>query len=299
MTPLVLSYDNSQRGLWLILLAAMMWGTVGVASQSLYANGTTNPLSISFFRLALAAPALLIAAWWVLRERLFQITRGAMLLMMGIGVLIAWYQATFFVAVRYTGVTIATLVTICTTPLIVAVGSVMMKQEVLTRRLVLALMAALLGTVMLVGLRSDAQSMPQMGLGVAFALGSALGYAGVILGGRMLPASYHPLQVTSFGFTIGAVILLIVCLFTGFAGTYSAQGWLVLGYLGLLPTALAYGMFLFGMRSTLPTVASIVALAEPLTAAVLAWIVLGEKLTAMGLIGAGLMLGSLIVLTKK
>ena len=42
------------------------------------------------------------------------------------------------------------------------------------------------------------------GLGVAFALGSALGYAGVILGGRMLPESYHPLQVTSFGFTIGA-----------------------------------------------------------------------------------------------
>jgi drug/metabolite transporter, DME family len=299
MTALPVTCDNSQRGLWMILLAAMMWGTVGVASQSLYANGTTNPLSISFFRLALASPALMIAAWIVLRGRMFQITPRAMLLMLGIGVLIAWYQATFFIAVRYTGVTIATLITICSTPLIVAVGSVLTKQEVLTRRLVIALIAALLGTVMLVGLRSDAQPVPQMGPGVAFALGSALGYAGVILGGRMLPTSYHPLQVTSFGFTIGAVILFVACLFTGFAGTYSAGGWLVLGYLGLLPTALAYGMFLFGMRSTLPTVASIVALAEPLTAAVLAWVVLGEKLTALGLIGAGLLLGSLVVLTRK
>ena len=49
---------SSRRGALLILLAATLWGTVGVSTQALYHLTATNALSIGFFRLALATPAL-------------------------------------------------------------------------------------------------------------------------------------------------------------------------------------------------------------------------------------------------
>ena len=53
---------ESRRGLLLIVLAAVLWGTVGVATKTIFGLSDTNPLSIGFFRLAIATPALQVAA---------------------------------------------------------------------------------------------------------------------------------------------------------------------------------------------------------------------------------------------
>ena len=72
----------------------------------------------------------------------------------------------------------------------------------------------------------------------------------------------------------------------GFAGSYPAEGWLLLVYLGLIPSALAYALFLSGMRSTSATTASVATLIEPLTATVLAWLIFAEPIAPSGLSGA-------------
>ena len=76
------------------------------------------------------------------------------------------------------------------------------------------------------------------------------------------------------------------------------MAWSALVYIGLVPTALAYTLFFRGMRHTPATPASIATMLEPLTAAVLAWAVFGESLGAVGLIGAGLLLGAVFVLYR-
>ena len=96
-----------------------------------------------------------------------------------------------------------------------------------------------------------------------------------------------------------AIVLLCLALPTRFVMSYHAQEWLLLLYLGSIPTALAYSLFMVGIRSTSATITSIVTLCEPLTSALLAWIFFGERLGALGLVGALLLLSALLLLASR
>jgi DME family drug/metabolite transporter len=78
--------------------------------------------------------------------------------------------------------------------------------------------------------------------------------------------------------------------------TYSLQGWLTLLYIGWVPGALGYVLFQAGLRSLSATIASIVSMCEPLTAAVLAWLLFHEELGPIGLLGAVGLLGAMLVI---
>ena len=70
-------------------------------------------------------------------------------------------------------------------------------------------------------------------------------------------------------------------------------------YIGLGPTALGYGLFLGGMRSTSAPVAGVLVLLEPLTAMLLAWALFGERMGFVGVIGAVLLLGVIGLLSMR
>jgi DME family drug/metabolite transporter len=213
-----------------------------------------------------------------------------------IGAMLALYQVCFFAAIARVGVSVATLITLCTAPVLVALMAPLLTRERLTPTVLLALALALTGTALLVNVQSDTADQSAAGLGILLALGSALGYASMALASRTIAGRYHPVQINAVGFAVGALILLPAALTTGFTIDYPALGWLLLGYLGLVPSALAYGLFMTGMRSTSATVASIITLVEPLTAAVLARLLFGEQLGSLGAAGAALLLGAMIVL---
>jgi len=69
------SQHNFRRGFLFIVCASVSWGTVGVANQILYGYGTTNALSLTFLRLAIATPLFFLASWISLGRRLFHIKR--------------------------------------------------------------------------------------------------------------------------------------------------------------------------------------------------------------------------------
>ena len=121
----------------------------------------------------------------------------------------------------------------------------------------------------------------------------------MILGGRALKY-YHPSQVNAASFGLGALILFACSLATTrLVFSYPAESWLLLVYMGCIPTALAYILFQAGMRSTPATLTSILTLAEPLTAAILAWLLFGERLSLLGILGALLLLGTIFLLARN
>ncbi len=289
---------ESRRGLGLIVGSAVLWGTVGVAVKLLYGLTQTNALSVGFWRLALAVPGLGLACGLGLAGRRVQIARFDFGLMLLIGVMTALYQVCYFGAIARVGVTTAVLVTLCTAPILVALLAAGWLGERLTRRLGLALGAALIGTGLLVGLQPGDGGVRNLGMGVGLALGSAGGYAVVTLCSRALAGRYPPLLPVTVGFSAGAVLLLPFALGSGLVVSYSGVGWGLLLYLGLVPTALAYVLFFYGMRHATATVASVITLLEPLTSTILAWVLFGERLGAMGLLGALLLLGALGLLYR-
>src|SRR4051812_23221432 len=105
---------ETRRGLFLIVLAAISWGTVGVTTRILYGISDANPSSVGFFRLGLATPILLLGCWGLFGRKAFDIARRDLIIMALMGVMLAVYQVCFFAALTYVGVAVATLVTLCT-----------------------------------------------------------------------------------------------------------------------------------------------------------------------------------------
>src|SRR5690349_12375451 len=98
------SRQTSRRDFLLIVCASISWGTVGIANQFMFTYGTTNALSLSFFRLAIATPLFFLAAWLRLGRSLFRIKRRDLAVMMLMGSLIALSQAWYVAALASAGV---------------------------------------------------------------------------------------------------------------------------------------------------------------------------------------------------
>ncbi len=295
--------SHARRDFFLIVIASVTWGTVGVANRALYHLSATNALSLSFLRLAIAAPVFAAAAWLALKERLFTIQRRDLGVMIIMGCLIAVSQALYIAAIAMVGVSVSTLIAICAAPVVVALLSALILGERITPLTVLAMAAAIGGTALLVFAPAQ-PSLPasQPHLGVVVAFFSASCYAGFIFCGRLLTHSYHPIQISAVAFACGSILLLACAAPTGLVLAYPPEGWMILVFLGLVPTALGYGLFQVGIRSHSATLVSIITMCEPLTAAVLAWLFFHEVLGLAGLLGAVLLLGAMgmiILLPKK
>jgi DME family drug/metabolite transporter len=290
---------DARRGLWFIVLAAVLWGTVGVSSKAVYSLADTNPLSIGFYRLVFSLPVLAWACWRRLGRAAVCVPRRDLAVMLAIGIAMALYQVCYFAAIQRVGVAVAVLVTLCVAPMIVALFSTLLLREPLTGAVALALLAALSGTALLVGGAPAASVHGDMAVvGVLLALGAAASYAAITLCSRALTGMYHPLQPITIGFAAGTLLLLPCALATGLTLDYPVSAWGLLLYLGIIPTALAYVFFLSGMRHTTATVASTVTLVEPLTSASLAWLLFGEQLGRLGVLGAVLLLAAMLLLYR-
>lgn len=289
---------SAGRGLGSVLLAAVLLGTVGVVTRELYHISAANPLSIAFFRLALGAPVLAVLCWRTLGARAWQIERRDLALMLLLGATLGLSQALYFTAIAAIGVTAATLTTLCTSPVLVTIGSAALMRERIRPATLVALACALVGTSLLVGLTPGLEQGTGLAVGALSALGAALCYSVFTISSRHLAQRYHPLQTITVGFGVGSLLLLALALAGGLVVDYPPLGWALLVYLGSVPSALAYSLFLAGIASITATLASISSLVEPLTATLLAWLLFGEKLGPLGVLGAALLLGAILILFR-
>ncbi|MGB7338237.1 MAG: EamA family transporter [Phototrophicaceae bacterium] len=278
-----------------VMIAAALWGTIGIATQTIHTVDHTSSLFISFLRTLIATPILFIISWRVLGRDLFRVSiRDAIMIAIS-GIFLALSQTAYFEGIKYAGITIATLLTICVSPIIVASFSVLLRIEILTNRKILAMLSALCGSMLLVGFVTN-QS-PTLLQGIWYSLLSAGLYAGVIISSKVLSDRCHPLQVISLGFCVGTILLAVLSVSIEPSSIQSIQGWLSVIYLGLVPSALGYWLFQRGLKSISATTASIITLLEPFVAALLAWFIYGETLSVLGLIGGFMLLGSIILLS--
>ena len=284
------------RGFVLVVLAALCWGTAGITGDLVADRTDLDPLDVAWHRMAVGAVVLVAAHLLARRRRTVpatHLTRPVRLRLLGVGAGLAAYQSAYFAAVATAGVGIATLVALGLAPLLVAVGAALFGHGRPDRATGTALVVALAGLVLLVGVSAQGDGGDAVLLGALAAVGCAVAYAGVVLLSSGVPDG---VPTTTAGFLTGAVLLTPVAVLSGLdlTGDPVALGLLI--YLGAVPSALAYGLFFTGVRVVPPAVASIVTLLEPLAATALAAAVLGERLAPTALAGGALMLGAVTAL---
>jgi DME family drug/metabolite transporter len=247
-------------------------------------------------------PMLLAAIRLTSGFRSVRIARADLAWLLLAGASLAMSQACYFSAIARVGVAIATLVTICTTPVLVCLFSAALLRERLTRAVGGALACALIGTVLLIGVgQHDAALQTGAALGgILLALSAACCFAAFILVSRLLANRYPPLLSITIAVGIGALLLIgASAITTGVTMRYPRTAWALLLYLGLVPTALGYAFFYQGVQHTTASEASIASLVEPLTATGLALVIFGEQLGAMGLLGAVLLISAIAFLYRN
>ncbi|MBT3153912.1 EamA family transporter [Streptomyces sp. CHD11] len=288
------SHQGRGVGLSLALLSAVAFGGSGVAAKPLIEAGL-DPLHVVWLRVAGAALVMLPLA---VRHR--GLVRRRPGLLAGFGLFaVAGVQACYFAAISRIPVGVALLVEYLAPALVLGWVRFVQRRPV-TR-------AAAVGVVLAVGgLACVVEVWSGLGfdvLGLLLALGAAccqVGYFVLSDQGSDGAEAPDPLGVIAYGLLIGTAVLTVVSrpwsmewsVLTGSAemdGTPVAA-LVLLGWIVLVATVAAYITGVVSVRRLSPQVAGVVACLEAVIATVLAWVLLGEYLSAPQIVGGAVVL---------
>ncbi|MET9953743.1 EamA family transporter [Streptomyces sp. NPDC006339] len=291
--------QGRSAGLGLALASAFAFGGSGVAAKPLIEAGL-DPLHVVWLRVAGAALVMLPLAW---RHR--DLVRRKPALLAGFGLLaVAGVQACYFASISRIPVGVALLIEYLAPALVLGWVRFVQRRPV-TRAAALGVVLAVGGLACVVqvwsGLSFDL-------LGLLLALGAAccqVGYFVLSDQGSADAEPADPLGVIAYGLLVGALVLTVVArpwgmdwsVLTGDAhldGT-AAPAWLLLAWVVLIATVLAYVTGVVSVRRLSPQVAGVVACLEAVIATVLAWVLLGEHLAAPQIIGGAVVLAGAFI----
>jgi len=279
--------------------AGFLWGTGALVVNVLIASHGFAPENISFWRFSVGAVVLLAVFGRNIR---WQQLQPLLTTVIAAGAAMAGYVLLWFLGIERIGAAIPTLIALCLPPVLVTIVAVFRGQEKLDAYLVAVLAAALVGTVLIVSRdigESGAPNQRNLLIGVAFAIGSALLYAGFTLISGRLSKSLGAGQATTCLTVVAALVMGLTAIYRPLQWPQGVppQAWFL--YLGVVTAALALLAFSWGAARLNPTALTVATLVEPLTAVVLAALFLGERLSGLQWLGGSLLLLSIWGLGRK
>lgn len=296
------SRPGARWGVPQIALAAFLWGTGGLGVQLVREQVDMSVLTISAWRIVLAAlPILLLLVARRAGPGLVALLRHHPRRVLAVGLSTAGFQVLFFAAVTWVGVTVATVISLGLAPVLLTFAESVVARRAPSPGRLLVVGAALSGLVLV--------SLATAGAGVTTGPRPLAGLAAAVLSGAMyalatgwggtLARDAAPLVLTAATTSVGVVALVPLALVSG-GPKVSAdpQALALLVYLGAFTMGIAYAAFYAGLRTTRGSTATLVTLVEPLSAAALAAVVLGERLAPTGLVGAALILAAVAGLAR-
>ena len=211
------------------------------------------------------------------------------------GAAIGFNWILLFEAYRYTTVAIATLCYYFSA-IFVIVASPFVLREKLTPRKIACSFAALVGIILVSGVIDGGSGSFSL-TGVLLGLGAAVLYASVIVLNKKLSGiSSLDTTISQLG-AAAAVLLPYVLLSEDIAqiAALDASGLLLLLAIGIVHTGIAYAMYFSSLQKIKAQTAALFSYLDPVIALLLSIFVLKEGMTVLGLIGAVIVLGAMLL----
>jgi len=273
--------------MFMVLCAAVMWGTTGTARA--LAPASAAPISVGAVRIIIGGAILVVIA--LVRGTLR--TRWPLLPTLIAAGAVAIYQLAFFEGVARAGVAAGTIVTIGSSPVFAGLIAWAALGERPQARWIVATALAICGVTLLALPREGLLFEP---LALALPLVSGMGYAVYATATKSLLPGRDNVAVAAVAFGGGALLLTPLLFFTDLSWLADPRGVAVALELGVVATAIAYILFTAALTTLPVSHGATLSLAEPLTASLLGVLVLGERLAPVQLLGAVLVLLGLLVL---
>jgi drug/metabolite transporter, DME family len=292
-------------GIGQVMLAAALWGTVGVSTKLVISAGMLPQEVLGLARLAVGGPALLLLVIIIARNSLPVILALNPFWLVCFAAGCAVFQVCLFQAFVLLEVTTTVFITVCLPPVMTTAVSFLCGQRSVTPGGLVALAVAVAGIAIFTvsGFSSGGDDTRVHGLALAVLASAA--FVLMTSAARRLTRSAGPLLVAGTGLTLSALILLVMLPFWRLDAISSVDQihWELVGlilYLGIGPTALAYLLYCSGMARCRSTSLGLVAsMFEPAFAALLAWLLLNERLSHSEFLGCALVMIAMLILWES
>jgi len=275
-------------GTLLIAISAASFGTLAIFGRFLYADGL-DTFTMLFLRFGFAALLMTI----VLLVRKEKIPRGKILWqLIGMGALgYAGQSFSYLSAIKYASAGLVALL-LYLYPMFVFILSVIVLREKVTWIKVVALVLALIGTALTVD--------PEGGqlMGILFSLSAGLIYSVYIIVGTNVMKHVSAIQSSVVIFASAGAVYGILMAFNGVHLPATNSGWINIIGIVLVATVIPVLMFLTGLERIGPTNAAMLSTLEPVVTVLLAGWIFDERLKPIVMLGGGLILIAVILLTR-
>ena len=282
------------RGYVMILGAAVCWGTMAVVAKLLFRDRGVDPLTLVVVRADLTA-LILLGALVVLRRRDLRIGVRDLgfAALVGLGGLMT-NNYLYFLTLSLTGVATALLLQY-QAPVLVALYTVFVLRQRLSLRLVVALLSALIGCALVVR-AYDVESLRPNLPGILAGLGTAVTFAFYILASRAALQRMTAGTLLTYAYVSAALAWSAAAPpWQLLARGFPADLWGAFLAIAVFGTVIPFGLFIGGLRFLPAAQASIVSMLEPVVAAVVAFLVLGESLGPPQILGGALVLAGVML----
>lgn len=270
----------------LVALAALCWGLTGGIAAMLMAEGW-DPLVVSFYRGAIGF--LLVFAWALLRPSGSGLGSPRLWCWSAIaGLGVAGNFAFYFVSIAQGSVAVAVTL-MYSAPVIVYLVSFAFRLERPTPLKLIAIVLVMLGIVLLTRVYNSSHDGITL-LGATAGLLAGVSYAVFIFAFKYAAPYGSPQAILSIAFAVVTVTLVWLAGIDQPIAAPPIQDLPLFVLVGVFGAGLSFALYVIGLKYTAPTVASIVAMIEPVTASLFSVVILDESLTASQIMGATLIL---------
>ena len=282
-------YKNRLIGMVYIALSATAFGVMPFFANIAYKSGVT-PTSLLFLRFGIAA----LCMWVLLLLKHSRLPRGKILLgliLMG-GIGYAGQSFSYFTALQFAPAGLVAVLLYLYPALVTGLSFAVLKQPI-SRMKLGALILSLLGILLVI----DVQSGGQM-TGILLAILAAVIYAVYIMAGAKVTQGTDIRVSSTVIITSAAVVYGVYGAWHGLSLPNSEMGWVGSIGLALIGTVVAVWAFFEGVKRIGAVDASMLSTLEPVVTVILAWVLLGERLTALNLCGGALILVAAVLLAN-
>ncbi len=270
-----------------------MWAVSGTSGKFLFNQGVT-PFQLVQLRVTLSAAFLFL---FLLRKpALLKISPRDIPYFALLGISgMAMVMFTYFYTISKINVAVAILLEYLA-PVFIALFYGFTAPDKLTRVTLLAVLLSVCGCYLAVG----AYNVDLLALnwqGIVVGIISGLSYAWYAICGERGMRRYDPWTVVFYAFLFASLFWNVALTpFGAFRNPYTGIQWFWIAYIVIFGTAVPYGLYTIGISLIRSTRASVTATLEPIAAAFIAWIFLGEFLDPLQMLGGALVITSVIIL---
>ena len=279
-------------------MGGVCWGVSGTCSQYIFSNFEVTSLWLTCIRLFSCGVVLTLIALLRHKKQVMEIWKYprdiGRVAVYGIGGLLLCNYS-YATGIFYSNAATTTVLQTLSVVIIMVIACMQMHRKPRWHEL-LAVLLALVGTYLLVT-GGDPRQMILSPQGLFWGLASAVGATMYTLVGRPLLARWSQDVILGIAMIMGGTVVNLAARSWTMEVSLPPMGWLAVSMTIILGSA-AFFLFLQGVRDAGPVRTSILAVAEPVTAAILGAVWLGDSFSAPELIGFAAILAIVFLLAK-